>query len=277
MKRLVLLIAVLGLALSVIGCSSTSSDTKQKAATNSPVLDRVFKSGILRVGMSGDQPPFNMTTAKGQIIGMEADLANALADSMGVRAEFDKKPFGELLPALEKGEVDMVLSQVTMTTARNTRVAFVGPYFISGKAILTRSKTLSEADEVKDINMTGIRLSALAGSTSETFIRQSVPTARLVATPTTDLAIQAVIDGKVDAMVADLPVCVVAVLRHPDADLITLQSPFTFEPIGAALPPDDPLFLNLVENYMGLLEGTGLMEQLEARWLDNDAWLAELP
>ncbi|MEE3326771.1 MAG: transporter substrate-binding domain-containing protein [Myxococcota bacterium] len=276
MKRLIVLIASLSLVLSALGCKTLTAPT-EKAPSTSPVLDRIFQTGILRVGMSGDQPPFNMTTAKGQIIGMEADLANALADSMGVRAEFDQKPFGELLKALEKGEVDMVLSQVTMTTARNTRVAFVGPYFISGKAILTRSKALSEADEVKDINMTGIRLSALAGSTSEAFIRQSVPTARLVATPTTDLAVQAVLDGKVDAMVADLPVCVVAVLRHPDADLVTLQSPFTFEPIGAALPPNDPLFVNLVENYIGILEGTGLMEQLEAKWLNNDAWLAELP
>ncbi|MAI25504.1 MAG: ABC transporter substrate-binding protein [Spirochaeta sp.] len=276
MKRLAALIVSLGLVLGALGCKTSNQDP-QKAASNSPVLDRIFQTGILRVGMSGDQPPFNMTTAKGQIIGMEADLANALADSMGVRAEFDKKPFGELLKALEKGEVDIVLSQVTMTTARNARVAFVGPYFISGKAILTRSKALGQADEVKDINMTGIRLSALAGSTSEAFIRQSVPTARLIATPTTDLAVAAVIDGKVDAMVADLPVCVVAVLRHPNADLITLESPFTFEPIGAALPANDPLFLNLVENYIGILEGTGAMEQLEARWLNNDAWLAELP
>ena len=276
MKRLAVLIATLGLVLAGAGCK-TLTEPEKKAESASPVLDRVFQTGILRVGMSGDQPPFNMTTTKGQIIGMEPDLANALADSMGVRAEFEKKPFGDLLKALEKGEVDLVLSQVTMTTARNTRVAFVGPYFISGKAILTRSKTLSEADETEDINMTGIRLSALAGSTSEAFIRESVPTARLVATPTTDLAIEAVIDGKVDAMVADLPVCAVAVLRHPDAGQLTIGDPFTFEPIGAALPPNDPLFLNLVENYIDILEGTGLMEQLEAKWLNNDAWLAQLP
>lgn len=276
MKRLAILITTMALVLASVGCK-TLTEPEKKAHSPSPILDRVFQTGILRVGMSGDQPPFNMTTSKGQIIGMEADLANALADSMGVRAEFEKKPFGELLKALEKGEVDLVLSQVTMTTARNTRVAFVGPYFISGKAILTRSKTLGQADDVEDINMTGIRLSALAGSTSEAFIRESVPTARLIATPTTDLAIQAVIDGKVDAMVADLPVCAVGVLRHPEAGLVTIASPFTFEPIGVALPANDPLFLNLVENYINILEGTGLMEQLEAKWLNDDSWLEQLP
>ena len=68
--------------------------------------------------------------------------------------------------------------------------------------------------------MTGIRLSALAGSTSEAFIRRiPCPTARLIATPDHRSGHSAaVIDGKVDAMVADLPVCAwSAVLRHPDA------------------------------------------------------------
>ena len=276
MPRIVLLVASICLTFAMVGCKTLTKEP-ETVAPKAPVLDRVFQTGILRVGMSGDQPPFNMTTSTGQIIGIEADLANALANSMGVRAEFTQKPFSELLGAVESGEVDIVLSQVTMTPARNTRVAFVGPYFISGKAILTRSKSLSEADEPKDINMTGIRLSALAGSTSESFIRQSVPSARLYATPTPDLAIQAVIDGKVDAMVADLSVCLVAALRHPNEGLITIGAPFTFEPIGAALPPNDPLFLNLVENYINILEGTGTMQELEAKWFKNPAWLNQLP
>ena len=48
--------------------------------------------------------------------------------------------FGVLLPALQAGKVDMVLSGMTITPDRNLKVAFVGPYFISGKAILTKIK-----------------------------------------------------------------------------------------------------------------------------------------
>lgn len=276
MHRLVRWFVGVGLILAMAGCK-TPEHVAAGAAHSASVLDRIFASGILRVGMSGDQPPFNMTTRSGQLIGIEPDLANALASRMGVRAEFIKKPFGQLLGALEAGEVDMVLSQVTMTTARNTRVAFAGPYFVSGQAILTKSKNLAQADDTGDLNMTGIRLSALSGSTSEAFIQQAIPSARLVPTQTPQLAIQAVINGKVDAMVADLSLCVVAVLRHPEADLTTLASPLTFEPIGAALPASDPLFLNLVQNYISVLEGTGAMGRLEKQWFESDAWLKELP
>jgi polar amino acid transport system substrate-binding protein len=241
------------------------------------VLGRIQQSGILRVGMSGDQPPFNAKTRTGQIIGIEPDLANALAGGMGVRAEFVQLPFGELLGALEAGRVDIVLSQVTITTERNQRVAFTSPYFITGKAILTRSEVLARAQSSEDLDITGLRISALAGSTSEDFIRGRLPSARLSTTLDSDQAVRLVLSGKVDAMLADLPICVIALLRNPGAGLVTVSSPFTFEPIGAALPAHDPLFLNLVENFMRSLEGSGLMDQLTLRWFNDPTWLDAIP
>ena len=67
------------------------------------------------------------------------------------------------------------------------------------------------------------------------------------------------------------------VFRNPDAGLISLSSPFNFEPIGIALPASDPLFTNLVSNYVNLLEGTGLLDELRARWFVDAAWLDDLP
>ena len=269
---LLLCLGFFGLGL---GCasSSPSGDVKaSKAAT--PVLGRIEQSGILRVGMSGDQPPFNAKTRTGEIVGIEPDLANALAQGLGVRAEFVEMPFGELLGALETGRVDIVLSQVTITPQRNRRVAFTTPYFVTGKAILTRSEVLAKAEKSDDLDITGLRLSALAGSTSEEFIRSHMPSARLKTTSDSDQAVKMVLDGTADAMVADLPICIISVLRNPRAGLVTVSTPFTFDPIGAALPAHDPLFLNLVENFMLNLE---LMEQLTQRWFNDPSWLEEMP
>lgn len=277
MKRAMASTTVVLVALLGIGCSTLSGSGSDTVATGTPVLDEIRKSGILRVGLSGNQPPFNMKTRTGQIIGIEPDLANALAETIGVRAEFVEKPFGQLLEALEAGEVDIVMSQMTMTPERNSRVAFAGPYFVSGKAILTKSATLAEAEDTGDINRAGITLATLAGSTSEQFVKQAVPSARLVATTDYDQAVSLVVNDEADAMVADFPICVISVLRNPEAGLTTIASPFTFEPIGAAVPSKDPLFLNLVENYMAMLEGTGLMASLQAKWFTDGSWLDELP
>ena len=274
--RIVGFISALVLIALGAGCSTPAPKTAL-ADPSTPILNRIAQTGVLRVGMSGDQPPFNAKTRTGQIIGIEPDLANALAGSMGVRAEFVQLPFGELLGALEAGAVDLVLSQVTITPQRNRSVAFTHPYFVTGKAILTRSEVLARAQSSEDLDITGLRLSALAGSTSEDFIRGRLPSARLSTTLDSDQAVRLLLSGKVDAMLADLPICVIALLRNPGAGLVAVSSPFTYEPIGAALPAQDPLFLNLVENFMRNLEGSGLMDELTLRWFNDPTWLDAIP
>ncbi len=276
MIRRLAMITLAVTALFAASCSTFSGKDSSAVPTN-PVLEGILESGVLRVGLTGTQPPFNMKTRAGQIIGIDADLANALAESIGVRAEFVELPFGQLLSALEGGQVDIILSGMTMTPKRNTLVAFAGPYFVSGKAILTKSEKLAAADNPGDINRAGITLTALAGSTSEEFVTQVAPSAKLIGATDYDQAVRLVIDGGADAMVADLPICVISILRNPDAGLTTLASPFTFEPIGAAIPAHDPLFVNLVQNYMNMLDGFGLMEALRVKWFTNGSWLAELP
>ncbi len=278
MKRVLPLFLALvsSLLLVASGCSTVGGGDQVERISN-PVLSRIMSTGVLRVGMSGSQPPFNAKTRSGEIIGIEADLANALAGAMGVKAELVQKPFGMLIGALEAGEVDIVMSQMTMTPERNTRVAFAGPYFVSGKALLTKSEPLARADEPEDLDQASLRLAALKGSTSERFVEEAIPSARVVATSDYDEAVKLVIEDQVDGMIADLPICLISVLRNPDAGLVSVANPFTFEPLGVALSAEDPLFLNLVQNFMDMLEGTGLMVELQAAWFRDGSWLAELP
>ena len=148
---------VLALALAVLaGCASSSGITT--LSSPSPVLDRIQKRDMLVVGTVGDMPPFNMTSKDGKIIGYEADLARFLADSLGVKLEFKTMQFSELLPALEAGKVDMVMSSVTMTIKRNAKYAFVGPYYISGKGILTNLATLANVKGPGEIDKSEFKI-----------------------------------------------------------------------------------------------------------------------
>jgi polar amino acid transport system substrate-binding protein len=91
----------------------------------SPVLDRILQRGELVVGTAGSMPPLNMTTKAGKIIGFEADLAGYMATAMGVRLKLEAMPFSELLPALEAGSVDLVISGLTITPERNLKLSWV--------------------------------------------------------------------------------------------------------------------------------------------------------
>ena len=120
------------------------------AAKDSAVLDRILENGVMRVGMSGSQPPFNARSRSGQLIGLEVDLSKQLAGALGVRLEIVEKPFGQLLAALDKGEMDLVMSGMAITPQRSQQFAFVGPCMMSGKSILTKSSTLAKARETVD-------------------------------------------------------------------------------------------------------------------------------
>jgi len=85
-----------------------------------------------------------------------------------------------------------------------------------------------------------------------------------------------VIDNKVDAFLADDPVCRLATWRNPDAGLLVQHTPLTVEPLGIALPANAPLLVNLVENYLEMLEYTGLLGQYKANWLTNGSWVSEI-
>jgi len=264
------------LALSLVACESVPRETAARPAA-SQRLQKILASGELRVGLSGNQPPLNMRDKKGEIIGLEVDLMNALAHSMGLETRFETMPFADLLPALEKGEVDLVISGMTITPERNARVAFAGPYFISGKSVLTKSEMIARVDDATELDDPNRTYAALAGSNSEQFVREALPKAKLVATRDYDSAVQMVIDGRVEAMIADFPICTLSVLRHPEAGLTTLMTPFTIEPLGIALPADDPLLVNLVTNYLNTLEGTGLLARFKAKWFSDGSWVSELP
>ncbi len=268
-RKLASLVAMLGL---LWGCAAAPS-----ATSPSPVLNRIQGKGELVVGTAASMPPLNMTTKTGEIIGLEIDLARAMAEAMNVKLRLTPIPFAGLLPALEAGQVDMILSGMTMTPVRNMKVAFVGPYFISGKSFLTKEATMTSGKGSADLNNPNMRLAALRSSTSQTFVQQTIPKATLVLTRDYDEAIALVLQDKVDAMIADFPACIFTVHRYPDRGLYALATPLTYEPIGIAMPGNDPLLVNWTQNWLRELEATGALEQTRDRWFKDVSWLSRLP
>ena len=248
-----------------------------EAGAASPTIDRIKKRGTLIAGTAGSMPPLNMTTTDGKVIGLDADLAKIIASSMGVKLELKTMPFAKLLPALKSGELDMVLSSMTMTPERNLQFAFVGPYFVSGKSFVTKEQKLLQAETPADINTPDTTLVALKGSTSQSFVEELIPKAKLITTEHYDQAVEMLLMDKVDALVADYPFCYVTAYRHRDKGLVTLVKPLTFEPLGIALPPNDPLLVNWLTNVLLTLEGSGVLDKRRTRWFKSGDWLQQLP
>jgi polar amino acid transport system substrate-binding protein len=241
------------------------------------VLKGIISKGELVVGTTGHQPPLNATAKDGELIGFEKDMADRMARSLGVKLKMAVMPFSQLLTALEQRKIDMILSGMTMTPERNTRVAFVGPYYISGKGLLTKQEAIASIKQTSEIDRPEITLSALRGSTSQRYVREKLPRAGLIPTKDYEEGIRMVIQGKADAFVADFPICLISAIRHGGEGLIPLIAPNTYEPLGIALPANDPHLINWVKNFLDMLDGSGILDELNNRWFKKKSWLKRLP
>ena len=240
------------------------------------VINKIIKEGKIKVGLTGTQPPFSVEAKDGTVIGYEVDLAIQLAKSLSVEVDFVRMPFSDLLNALEKGKVDIIMSGMTITVQRNLRVAFKGPYMVSGKSILTKSSVLKTVTSASELNNDWVKLATLKGSTSEDFAKANIPQAKIILIDNYDEGVQMVREGKIDALLADFSICAYSILKYPNEGLLTLNTPLTIEPIGIALPPNDPLLMNLVENFFKVMQLNGGLEKLQEKWFRSGVWLDQV-
>jgi polar amino acid transport system substrate-binding protein len=241
-----------------------------------PAMDRILKTGELVIGTSGKQPPMTAVSKKGEIIGLDADIARAMADAMAVKLKFQIMPFADLLPALEAGKVDMILSGITITPMRNRKVIFVGPYLVSGKGILTLSDRYAALKEATGLNAPEVKVAALKNSTSQKYTETLMHKAQLVSIDSYDQGIDLLLKKRVDVIVADYPFCALTAYRYRDKGLLAGKAPLSFEPLGIAMP-EDTLLVNWVQNFLIVLQGRDQLSEMQKKWMTGGKWVDELP
>jgi polar amino acid transport system substrate-binding protein len=230
--------------LLLAGCN-----TMQTRGSGTSALARIEQRGELVLGTSGDMEPMSYTREDGTLVGLDIDIGRFMAQAMGVKLTTRTLPFTDLLPALQRGEVDVVISNLTITPKRNMSVAFVGPYMTSGKCILTRQESLARAQQAEDLNTPDTRIAVMKGSTDSRAA-----------------AVDLVKSDQAGGMLTDYPICMSTVKNHPEAGFVSLFSLLSYEPIGIALPGNDPLFVNWTENFLQRLEGTGILDEIGKHW-----------
>lgn len=266
-------------ALLFMGCASGSlsrAGNPKAVREADDAVHRIVASGKLRVGISGEQPPLNMKDRDGDLMGLDVDLASALADSMGLELELVERPFAELIDGLRAGDFDLAISNMTITPGRNASVAFAGPYLISGSTLLTRKELADELDSDDAIDSRERTFGVRSGSTSESLLTDAFPQAKVVAVDDLASLVPKLEKGELDGIFGDMPWVRFMLARHPDSHLAEVATPFTTEPIGVALDPASPLLANLVQNYLNALEYTGMLMQLKAYWLSEGKWISRV-
>ena len=255
-----------------IGSLSLSETTEA-----GPVIDRIKSNGELVLGTPGDFPPFSVTSDQGDLIGFDISLARELAKSMNVNLRAVRLPFHELIPNLESGNVDIIMSGLSITPRRNMQIAFIGPYGNSGQAFFGRNEIVASLSEPLDLNREGLKIAVLQETTAEMTVRVVLPKTEAILTQSLDQALIMLLNNEIDGIISDYPFCKVSEFRYQDRGLSVYEKILSYEQLGIGVSAEDPLFINLLTNYLNLLVGSGALKAMQEFWFKSSDWIPSLP
>jgi ABC-type amino acid transport substrate-binding protein len=227
---------------------------------------QAVKPRPLRVGISPDAPPLAFEEG-GEISGLEADMARAYGEDAKIPVEFVRREFPRLVNALIAGEVDVVMSGLSVTPGRARNVAFTDPYLPSGQRVLVRAADAAAAGTAEEFVATRLSVGYERSTTGEAFVKTRFFNATAVPFPDGATGIAALRTGKVDAFVHDSPTVWAAVHGKDGEDLAILKGRLTQEDLAWAVRPWDGELRASLNAALRKWREDGRLEAMVRRWI----------
>ncbi len=195
------------------------------------LYDEIMQRGKIRVGINTNSKPFGFIDEKGEIVGYDADLAKYIAQYIlksRDRIEFVPVTPSNRLIMASTGEVDIVISTVTITPQRQEVVSFSIPYDAAGQAVLVKSNSA-----IKSLtDLAGQNVGVIFGTTAEKNMKNLVPTANLLGFRSYPDAYKALKAGKINAITSDDTI--LSRFAVDDNSVKLLPKRYSREPYGIA-------------------------------------------
>ncbi len=268
MKKLIAIIAVMLLAASTAFAGDIELAKKS-------TLNDILKRGVLKVGFESGYPPLELTTKEGDFVGFDIDMAREMAKAMGVKLEMVNTAWDGIIPALNTGKFDIIISAMTITQERNLKVNFCDPYLIVGQTILLNKKHEGTVTSYKDLNDSKYTVASKLGTTGEMAVKRMIPKATYKSFEAENEGAMEVLSGKADAFVYDLPFCAVFYAQQGEGKMIFLDEPFTWEPLGWAINKGDPDFENWLNNFLRQVKNDGRYDRMYDKWIRSTDWFKD--
>jgi polar amino acid transport system substrate-binding protein len=168
---------------------------------------------LLRVGVTPDTAPY-VFWQQDHYAGVEIDFATRLAAALGRRLAIVPVAWDEQIPSLLAGRTDVIMSGMSITPARASRVAFGEPYLTTTLQGVVRREDAERWPTPEALLRTSPRIGVMAGTTGEALVRQRRPDEQIVVYRRSRDAITELLNYRIDVYVSDAPVIEAAVTRH---------------------------------------------------------------
>lgn len=255
------LLAVLPLALT--GCVSTATDSSN-SNSNSNSEVKLVKPGTLSVCTNTPYKPFEYEE-NGTIVGLDADIANAIASDLGVKAQLTSISFEGLDSGtgLSTGQCDIALAGIGVTDERKSKMEFTTVYFDDNLVILVpKGSSITSAADLK-----GVAVGAQQATSGETYAKANG--AQVIQYEDTSLMFSALKTGQVKAVAANLSVVSEALTNDPNSFKIAYQDSKNTEEIAAAVSSNNKALLTKANATIDKLKKNGELDKMKAKWVSG--------
>jgi polar amino acid transport system substrate-binding protein len=254
-------------------------------------LEGILRRGKLRVGFEPGYMPFEMINKRGGLrqrdlrsgdvrfrgqqasfIGFDIDVAREMARALGVKFVPVNTAWPSIIPALNLGRFDIIISGMSVTEERKKRVDFADSYMTIGQTILINKKHKGVVTSYKDLNNPKYIVTSKPATTGERAVKEFMPKCTYKPFDTELEGAMAVIKGQADAFVYDLPYNIVFMAMHNADELIFLDKPFTVEPLAWAIRKNDLDFLKWLNEFIEEIKKDGRYDKIYKKWFKGTGW-----
>lgn len=245
--------AILFAALLLSGCASTG-DVSHSSASND----------VLRIGIAPGIAPYAYKQS-GRLTGLEVDFGKSLARALNRKPVFIEMKSGELVSALENERIDIIMSGLKVSDANAMRIAYTKPYLQMGQMILVRSGDYSRYMYPQVVLMSEARIGVVKGTTGDLLVLNATRNAKRKVFRSAENAVQALVDGKVDAVIHDGPVILYLAAEHALDGVSAMKSPVTTEYLAWAVNRDNEDLLDEVVAVQDRWTANGVLDDILTR------------
>lgn len=255
------------------GCGSNAGTNNTNTAKEDNSLKKVQEQGHFTLGLDADFAPMGFTEENGQIVGFDIDLANAVADKMGVKVEVKPIDWDSKAMELSTGKIDVIWNGFSITDERRKEVLFSNPYLSTKQSIIVKAGS----DIKTKADLAGKKVVLQDGSTSEDALKadkatyDSIGDANIARFKENSQVLMEVDAGRADAAVIDEIFVRYYLQKEGMTDkFVVLEDGFDAEDYGVGGRIGDHALMEAINKALDACKAEGKTSEISKKWFGED-------
>lgn len=259
MKKMISLLAVLVMTVSLVACGQSKDSTK-----DSETVSEEKDTWVMAINATF--PPFeSIDNGTDNYVGIDIDIANHIAEKLGKELEINDMQFSALVPTMESGRADLIISGISPTEERQKVLSFSNPYYFPMNAIIC-----AKGADYTELGQLEGKIIGVSMGTSYAEIAKSVKDATVSELDSTPLVVQDILSGRCDAGIFDATQAAVFVQENEGLECHIISSDITLEDTFAIALPKDSEYVDQINDILAEMNEDGTLHEILVKYMGED-------